>query len=394
MSTKAKPRPVTVRAGSVALKVSPYVHASGLEYWRAAYYDQGGRRRFLSRATLDEARQAAQDKAQELSRGAVDFAALAPHQLRAIRRMLDADPQLSSVDKFLLWHSREFPEVPTDLAVSEFLAAKEAGAGLSAHNVKTLRSGLRSLECFGKRSLATITAPELEELLAKRGSTNRTRANVRNVWVTFFAWCLDRRYLPEGQTEAQKVGEPLYSAGVPSTFTHGELALMLTDVRPEFLPWLALSAFAGIRADEICPAAASRKPPLDWADIRWDDGIIIVRAETAKTKRRRIIPIFPALRSWLYPVRQEAGPVHVTVAPSFTRGKGQPESETTRLGKLAGGWRKNALRHSFISYRAALVGLGKTAKEAGNSEGECKKSYDDAKSEAEGAAWFAVMRVD
>ena len=56
-----------------------------------------------------------------------------------------------------------------------------------------------------------------------------------------------------------------------------------------------------------------------------------------------------------------------------------------------GGWRRNALRHSFISYRAAQTGLSQTAMEAGNSESEARRSYNDAKGKDEADAWFAVV---
>ena len=58
---------------------------------------------------------------------------------------------------------------------------------------------------------------------------------------------------------------------------------------------------------------------------------------------------------------------------------------------MVGGWRSNALRDSYISYRAAKVGLGKTSMEAGNSEAEAKASYNDAKSEAEADEWFGLF---
>jgi citrate lyase beta subunit len=51
--------------------------------------------------------------------------------------------------------------------------------------------------------------------------------------------------------------------------------------------------------------------------------------------------------------------------PPHTPAKGGKEAETTRLGKLLGGWRRNALRHSFLSYRAAQVGIAQAAREAG-----------------------------
>jgi hypothetical protein len=75
---------------------------------------------------------------------------------------------------------------------------------------------------------------------------------------------------------------------------------------------------------------------------------------------------------------------------AHTPRKGGEPSETTRLGAFVGGWKRNALRHSFISYRAAQAGLGQTAMEAGNSESEAKASYLDAMTEAESELWFRL----
>lgn len=62
---------------------------------------------------------------------------------------------------------------------------------------------------------------------------------------------------------------------------------------------------------------------------------------------------------------------------------------TTILGEAVGGWKANALRHSFISYRAVQIGLSRTALEAGNSEAEARRSYHDAMTEADALAWFS-----
>lgn len=99
------------------------------------------------------------------------------------------------------------------------------------------------------------------------------------------------------------------------------------------------------------------------------------------------MPILPALAHWLKPHAKEKGRIVPDRAPhkigkTFT-------SITAQLGELVGGWKPNALRHSFISYRAAIVGLGQTAMEAGNSESEARRSYNDAKTQAEAEDWFA-----
>jgi len=100
------------------------------------------------------------------------------------------------------------------------------------------------------------------------------------------------------------------------------------------------------------------------------------------------VPLLPCLRAVLEPLKGEGsiGPA----LPPHKPAKGGKEAETTRLGNLIGGWKRNALRHSFISFRAAEVGLAQTAMEAGNSESEARRSYNDAKSKAEAADWFAI----
>ena len=65
-------------------------------------------------------------------------------------------------------------------------------------------------------------------------------------------------------------------------------------------------------------------------------------------------------------------------------------AETTRLGAFVGGWRRNALRHSFLSYRAAQVGIAQAAREAGNSEAVARRVYEDAKGADEASLWFSL----
>lgn len=385
----------TVRVGSVALVLKPWTHpATGRDCWRAAYYGRDGKRRHITRSSLPEAKEAAFSVAKELASGAVDFAALSDSQLRGIRRILDADPELTGVDRYLAWLAKDRPNKPTNEAVAEFLAAKDANAGRSTQNHRTLRKHLQPLaDAFGAKSLADITLAEIESHLATNPRNgNRTRRNIRSSIVTFFRWAREREFLPEGKTVIERTAVPIIADTIPCTYTPAELAILLSNVRLEYLPWLATAAFAGVRTDEISPVAGSRKSPLDWSDFHWDRDLIIIRPETAKTKRRRVVPILPALRSWLLPLRKEIGPILTVRAPTKAgRGKGAI-AETARLGALIGGWRPNALRHSFISYRAALIGLGQTAMEAGNSEAEARRSYNDAKGADEANEWFGVLK--
>ena len=59
---------------------------------------------------------------------------------------------------------------------------------------------------------------------------------------------------------------------------------------------------------------------------------------------------------------------------------------------IPGGWRQNALRHSFISYRVAETGdVPRTALEAGNSPKMIFRHYRELVDEQSATEWFAIM---
>lgn len=367
---------IVVKYRTVSITVFPWSPRPGVEYWK---FRHG--KKHIVRNTLDKAKTEAKRIAEETYLGAARLGMLSDSQTRAIRRMLAVDPQLSLVDDFLVWHSKARPKKQCKEAVAEFLAAKKGSAGNSGHNVTTLAKHLATLP---DGLLCDITPAALPALTG----APRTRANRRAAWVTFFLWAVEMEYLPRGEkTAPERLEKPIVTRGIPSTYTPEELRTLLAHVRPSYLPWLVLAAFAGIRTEEICPQQGSAKSPLDWSDFQWDRGLIILRPETAKTGHRRVIPINDAIRAWLPEKKSgRVGPMTHPAKPSTHKAK----AETTRLGVFVGGWKRNALRHSFISFRAAQVGLAKTAMEAGNSESEARKSYNDAKGKDEADLWFAV----
>ena len=379
-----------VKYRTVSIKVYPIRRRDGKEYWQ--FKRQDGAQ--VTRSSLEKAKKEAKAYAQATYKGTLDLDTLTPEQIRTLKRMIEADPTCRLVDQFLVWHVKKAPKKPVQDAYQEFMGLKEGNAGRSTQNTRTLRKHIKPfVDLHGKTAIASITVSQVENYLvtnAKNG--NRTRRNIRASVVTLFRWCRLREYLPDERTAAEKTEIPVVTDTIPETYTPAELALLIKNVRPEYKAWLSIAALAGVRTDEICPIAGSRKIPLDWSDVNFERRIITVRPETAKMKRRRVIPLCDALYSILLPLRHEIGPVHDAPPPTKNDGKGK-QSETARLGVFVGGWRSNALRHSFISYRAAQVGLGVTAMEAGNSEAEDKKSYLDAKSAEEATAWFAGFKV-
>jgi hypothetical protein len=60
--------------------------------------------------------------------------------------------------------------------------------------------------------------------------------------------------------------------------------------------------------------------------------------------------------------------------------------------RIPGGWRQNALRHSYISYRVAETGdAARTSLEAGNSPKMIFRHYREIVDGDAATAWFSIM---
>ena len=123
-------------------------------------------------------------------------------------------------------------------------------------------------------------------------------------------------------------------------WTPGELAGLLAHAPEEWIPFLAIGAFAGLRSAEL-----SR---LDWKQVDLVDGYIEITAKNAKSATRRVVKILPALDAWIRPRAKFEG----RIAPMVTFAPHKILGETMRLAGVAS-WPRNALRHSFASYHLA-----------------------------------------
>lgn len=372
-----KPDSKTVKFRNVSVTIFPWHPRPGVTYWK---FRKG--RAHVCRAKFEDAKAEAAVYAQETYFGAAKIGLLSDDQTRAVRRLLDHDVRLSSVEDFLAWKATRHPVKQLADARREFLVAKLSSQGRSHHHLEILRKHLSRLPDVPLADYTVATFPALS-------GAARTRKNVILVWQQFFRWCRKMEWLPYDQpTAADRLEIPATPRKLPATWSPTELSTLVCNVSESYLPWLCLAAWAGIRTEEIAPDSKSEKDALQWSDIHLDRRIIIIRPEVAKTGHKRTIPICDALAAVLTPLAG-TGRVCPALPPHTPRCGGDP-AETTRLGKLVGGWKRNALRHSFISYRAAQVGLGQTSMEAGNSEAEAKASYLDAMTAAEADAWFTL----
>jgi hypothetical protein len=118
-----------------------------------------------------------------------------------------------------------------------------------------------------------------------------------------------------------------------------------------------------------------------------------VKGAKAKTRQRRLVPISANLQAWLASHKKKSGPVagfancskQLLWLVEEINDEAAPDSPKFT-------WKRNGLRHSFISYRLAEIqSADKVALEAGNSPQMVFKHYRELVRPEDAKAWFAVM---
>ena len=297
----------------------------------------------------------------------------------AAKRLPEGVTLRECVDFFLKRHPAGLPHKTVREVLDELLATK-TNAGKSEIYVKELSRRLgRFAEAF-QVPISTVTGPQVEAFLRNRGHAARTQNNERRLIGTLFKYAVKRGYLPKDHDEMSAVERADDTGNDIEVFTPDELRKLLQLVRPEMVPYLAIAAFAGLRAAEI--------DRLDWSEVNLTERFIEIKASKSKTASRRLAPIPDNLLAWLTPYVQPFGPVC-----NFERSDKQLFYYLAPKAGLK--WKRNGLRHSFISYRLAVVkDIGEVSLEAGNSAQMIFKHYRQLVTEKQGSDWFSILPPD
>ena len=410
MSRNAKPQ--VIRRGSVAVKLYTVSNRSAGTTYRQfvlAYRDADGRRRLRKFSELGLAQTEAELTATKLAAGEAEVLRLtssdrtqylqaraladglavplvaAMEDYAAAKALLPAGTSLVTVLEFYR-QRHQVSELTVAEAVRRYLASRTA-AGCCAAHVRGVAGTLSGLAEALVGPLGSLTMDgirgHLEERWARRAGPGplsaRTRRNQLKVLKAFVRHAVRQRWLSRGWIEDLEALElPETLPGTVEVFSPAELGRLLTVAAatvPDLLPYLAIGAFAGLRTAEI--------HRLDWGHVDFDQGYVEVTARNAKVRgRRRLVPLSANLRAWLAPLAREHGRI---LPPTGTMG-----CRRIRLAAEAGvPWKRNALRHSFISYRCALTkNVAQVSYEAGNSPAIIHTHYLNARREAEARAWF------
>jgi len=293
-------------------------------------------------------------------------------------RVLKGHSILDAARYFMRHCDPSHPRKPLPGLADEFLESRRS-TGMSPKYLVTARWTLNHLlKAFGDRPLDDLDAGALDRWMESRSTlSNRSRNTCRVILVAFGNFLKKRRYLPSERPTAFDGMSVWKDEVVPVTiYTSEEIQAMLSKAGELILPYLLIGAFAGLRNAEITR--------LDWKHVHLDRGFIECEAGMTKTRRRRLVPIAENLRAWLQPIAQASGRVApyrdvATALDYFSKKAGLP-------------WKRNALRHSYISYRLALVpDTARVALECGNSPNIIFAHYRELVTPDQAQAWFGIL---
>jgi Site-specific recombinase XerD len=368
-------------------------------YYRVTYH-LGGRRHRLNFRDLSLARSEAEAKASQLSRGDVDAAQLtgrdrlvygraveavrehevpldaAALEYSEARKILDGVSLLDAARFYAKHHGKGIKRIEVAAAVSEMLERKKQ-KGVSEVYLQDLRYRLARFAQAFACDLGAIAPDDVASFFEALKLSPRSHNNYLRVLSTFFSFGQRHGWLSREDDLLSRV-ELRHEPRAPvEIFTPSELGLILGAASPLIAPCLALGAFGGLRSAEILR--------LEWSDTCRHPGYLEVAAHKAKTATRRIVPISDNLSRWL----AIAPRTHARVWP-HSRGHFIREIARATV-KSALKWKCNGLRHSFISYRLALLqDVNRVALEAGNSPQMIFRHYRELCTPQEAKTWFAI----
>jgi integrase len=390
--SRSKPERIEVKDGNIVVPI--YKFSDGRFCVDTML---GEKRKRITRASLEKAKYEARKLIAKIASGRSDEPLNSPeieeYRLAKAIAAKHGRTILSVMEEWELDRNRKSTLVPKEVpaVVEEFLAVKQL-EGVSRLHFQDRQSRLRKFAAAFKGRIDRITSTEIEIWLRDLGGHRRTIRNYRNALLQLFRFARLKRYLPKGEAvviEDIVVARPASADGEIQIYSPEELELLLADAPDALLKFIAIGAFAGLRSEEIMR--------LEWKDIQFSRGFIEVTAAKAKTASRRLVPLLPVLKNWIWPLRKDTGRVldysHnsalIRARIAFCKTGIVVDNQTVEFT-----WKPNALRHSFASYRLAEVkDAARVALEMGNSPTMLFRNYRELVTEQQAQEWFVLNRA-
>jgi len=226
-----------------------------------------------------------------------------------------------------------------------------------------------------QKECCNITTPEIQHWLDDLDLSNTSKNNYRTTIHSLFEFAVVRGHAYDNPVKAiQSLKSDQLAIEI---YTPAEMRKLLAAASTEYVPSIVLGGFAGLRSAEI--------QRLTWEDIRLAERHIVVGKDQAKTATRRIVPMWDNCAEWLAPYAGRTGLIWGGGYSQFY------DAQNLTSDKAGIDWKRNALRHSYASYRfAETTDAGKVAGELGNSVNMVHKHYRELVTRQDADKWFNI----
>ncbi len=379
------PAPITIRIGSVRVKIYPSLYRGKMRYEVRDHFGGGTNRKKFTRkaaALLYANEQAAQMASGTTARFRLDDrqAFLAEEAIELLEREGITKDILQVaheyVDGYKIATRQRLSDSPLVSAVVEEFLREKTRQQLSGYHLRDLKVRLGRFAADFCLPINRILRPELEAWLRELNVGGRTFNNYRAVLASLFHFARERKFLPPEWSEFDGLKRIKLQRRKVIIFKPETFADLLSGATNRLLPALVVSGFAGLRSEEVLR--------LDWSAFKWAKKFIYLREEITKTNVTRCVPITAVLAEWLKPWQ------HLT-SGAVCDYSNLSEGKRNLARRLGHKWPRNGLRDSFISYRLAETqNIAQVALEAGTSPLMIHRHYLELSIPEEAAKWFAI----
>jgi hypothetical protein len=236
---------------------------------------------------------------------------------------------------------------------------------------------------FGSMTLHQITGELVKTKLLESDYSAVTKRNIIDALKAREFFARRKRYIPRDfESPLDDVPLPKIRPKTHPVFSPEELTRLFIVLRPSQLLYVATVCFGGGRCAEGWK--------LKYSDFLDEENLVCIDADAAKNPSRRTIDQTPNLQAW-----KAIAPKKEPDAPLISKHEAKKVySDKARLREVGVTWKKNVLRHSFISYHLARHRDIRLTKElAGNSAGIIQSNYKALVTPSAAEAWFNITPI-
>lgn len=196
------------------------------------------------------------------------------------------------------------------------------------------RRVLRCCPLWSSRHINTLDAAACADVLHSVFPSARQRQKGRAILHGVFAHAVRQHWCEANPMESVRLPAPEEREIEPLSVPRLQRLLKLASTPPHCA---CMAPLCGVRPAELVR--------LNWADVDWEEKVLVLRPRHSKTGGCRHIPLRPALLAWL---KAAGAPGEGPLCPPNW------ERRWKRLREAAGliPWQQDVLRHTFASYHA------------------------------------------